>query len=178
MKHAKQELRKAVKETAESIGQKKGADVSKMSGNILKNANSIKDILGVSDESTESVYGQAYLLYNTGRYRDAAEIFRLLIMLNSTEPKYIMGLAACFHMLKEYQSAGSTYNLVSILDPENPIPYFHASDCYLQLGDKMTAAVMLDMTIKKAGNKPEFATLQQRAKITLDALKKDLSKSV
>lgn len=175
MKHAKQGMKKAVEQTAQSIGQKRGEAFSQMTNKALQKGSSIKDILGVSDASVESVYGQAYLLYNTGRYRDAAEIFRLLIMLNSTEPKYLMGLAACYHMLKEYLSAASTYNLVSIIDPNNPIPYFHASDCYIHTGDKTTAAVMLEMAIKRAGEKAEFSTLLQRAKITLEALKKDIS---
>lgn len=176
MKHVKQGFRKATEQLGRNLEEKGGATFDKMAQRALKNSGSIKDILGVSDESAESVYGQAYLLYNTGRYRDAAEIFRLLIMLNSTEAKYLMGLAACYHMLKEYQSAASTYNLVSIIDPNNPIPFFHASDCYIQIGDKVTAAVMLEMAIQRANNKNEFATLLERAKITLEAIKKDISK--
>jgi type III secretion system low calcium response chaperone LcrH/SycD len=175
MKHAKQAIKKAVQQTGERIGQKRGEAFSQMTNKALQKGASIKDVLGIADASIESVYGQAYLLYNTGRYRDAAEIFRLLIMLNSTEPKYLMGLAACYHMLKEYLSAASTYNLVSIIDPNNPIPYFHASDCYIHTGDKTAAAVMLEMAVKRAGDKPEFATLLQRAAITLDALKKEIT---
>lgn len=176
MKHTKQGFKKAAEELGQNVDRRGGGAFDQMAQKTLKNSSSIKDILGVSDESAEGVYGQAYLLYNTGRYRDAAEIFRLLIMLNSTEAKYLMGLAACYHMLKEYQSASSTYNLVSIIDPNNPIPFFHASDCYIQLGDKITAAVMLEMAVKRATEKTEFATLLQRAKITLEAIKKDISK--
>lgn len=175
MKHAKQAIKKAVRETAEFIGTTDGPSFSELTGKSVKSCSSVKDILGVTDESAEGIYGQAYLLYNTGRYRDAGEVFRLLIALNSTEPKYLIGLAACYHMMKEYQSAGSTYNLASIIDPENPIPFFHASDCYLQLGDKASAASMLEMAVKRAVNKPQYATLKQRAEITLDTLKKEIA---
>lgn len=178
MKHAKQGMKKAIKETGEFIAGANGPSFSDLTGKSIKSCHAIKDVLGISDESAEGIYGQAYLLYNTGRYRDAGEVFRLLITLNSTEPKYLIGLAACYHMMKEYQSAGSTYNLASIIDPDNPIPYFHASDCYLQLGDKASAATMLEMAIKRAGEKVQYTTLKQRAEITLDTIKKDILKTI
>lgn len=178
MKHAKQAIKKGVQETGEFISANMGASFSELTGKSVKSCSSVKDILGVSDQSAEGIYGQAYLLYNTGRYRDAGEVFRLLVMLNSTEPKYLIGLAACYHMLKEYQSASSTYNLASIIDPENPIPFFHASDCYLQVGDKASAASMLEMAVKRAANKPQFTTLKQRAEITLDTLKKEIMQTI
>lgn len=177
MKHGKQELKDAVKKSAESIAKDASPDISKMANGVLSQSKSIKDVLGVSDDSVEGIYSQAYLLYNSGRYKDATEVFRLLIMLNSTEPKYLMGLAACLHMMKEYQNAAASYNLVATIDPNNPIPFFHASDCYFQVGDKLTGAAMLEMAIKRAGAKAEFATLVQKSKITLEALKKDFSKS-
>lgn len=163
MKHARQDIKIAAQKTGNFT--KSGT----------KKLTSIKDVLDVSDETTEAIYGQGYLLYNTGRYNDASQIFKLLLTMNTTEAKYTMGLAACFHMLKEYQSAASTYMLVSSIDPLTPIPYFHASDCYIQIGDKASAALMLEMALKRSGDKKEFATLKQRAEITLAGLKKELS---
>lgn len=174
MKHAKQGMKKAIRDTGDYIKNAGGPSFYELTGKSAKECKAFKDTLGISDETAEGIYGQAYLLYNTGRYRDAGEIFRLLIMMNSTESKYFIGLAACYHMLKEYQSAGSTYNLASIIDPDNPIPFFHASDCYLQLGDKVSAASMLEMAVKRAGTKPQFATLKQRAEITLSTIKKEI----
>lgn len=174
MKHAKQEIKQATVQTGKFVEEKLGADFQKVGAAGAKKSNSIKDVLGISDESAEAIYGQGYLLYTTGRYKDAAEIFKLLIMMNSTEPKYVMGLGACYHMLKEYHSAASTYMLVSAIDAVNPLPYFHASDCYLQMGDKISAALMLEMTLKKAGDQKKFETLIQRATITLAGLKKEL----
>lgn len=173
--HAKQDIKKAVEKTADYIQQMGGPTFTELTGKSVKDVKAIKDTLGISDEAAEGIYGQAYLLYNTGRYKDAGEVFRLLIMMDSTQSKYIIGLAACYHMMKDFQSAGSTYNLASIIDPDNPIPYFHASDCYLQLGDKVSAASMLEMAVKRAGSKPQFATLKQRSEITLSTLKKEIT---
>ncbi|KAF3362289.1 Low calcium response locus protein H [Chlamydiales bacterium STE3] len=178
MKHSKHGVRKAVRDTGEHIHEDNGKDFSKITNKAIKNSGLIKDIIGLTDESAEGIYSQAYLLYNTGKYSDAAEIFRLLIMLNAMEPKYTMGLAACFHMMKEYESAASAYSLVSIVDPESPIPYFHASDCYIQMGDRASAIVSLDMAAAKASDKPEFAMLKERATITLQALRKEVAEIV
>ena len=174
MKHTKHSIKKAVQETGETIQKAKGKEFKELTDKALKKSYLVKDIIGLSDESTEGIYGQAYLLYNTGKYSDASEIFRLLIMLNSTEPKYIMGLAACYHMMKEYEGAAAAYILVSLVDPLSPIAHFHASDCYIQLGDKASAILSLEMAVRKAGDKPEFATLKERAQITLQGLKKEL----
>ncbi len=175
MKHAKQGMKKAIQDTGDYMQKFGYPTFSELTGKSVKDCKAMKDTLGITDEAAEGVYGQAYLLYNTGRYKDAGEVFRLLIMMDSTEPKYMIGLAACYHMMKDYQSAGSTYNLASIIDPDNPVPYFHASDCYLQLGDKVSAASMLEMAVKRAGAKPQFATLKQRAEITLNTIKKEIA---
>jgi type III secretion system low calcium response chaperone LcrH/SycD len=143
----------------------------------LKKAPALMDILGISKEKEEKYYRHAYLLYNTGRYKDAASIFRNVLMpLHTTESKYILGLAACCHMLKEYKMAAGVYLIVSSIDPLNPIPFFHASDCYIQIGDLISATTVLEMAIKRAMDKKEYATLKQRAEITLNGLKKELLK--
>jgi type III secretion system low calcium response chaperone LcrH/SycD len=172
MKDAKEAMRKAVDKAAEKVkGSKEEAFKKNTNAQI---PTTVKDMLGISEESIESLYSQAYLLYNTGRYRDAIQVFRLLTMLNPMESKYTMGLAASLHMLKEYKGSAAMYTLVSILDPENPIPHYHASDCYIQMGDKLSSLAMLEMAIKKSGSKVEFSALKKRAEITLDAIKKEL----
>lgn len=142
-----------------------------------KKGTSPKDALGLTDAMVEGVYGQAYRLYNTGKYKEAIQIFRLLVMINSTEPKYAMGLAACFHMAKDYKTAVNAYTIVGVIDPENPIPFYHASDCYIQMEDPVSALIALEMAIKRAGEKAEFKTLKDRAVMTAESLKKETAKA-
>jgi type III secretion system low calcium response chaperone LcrH/SycD len=133
-----------------------------------------KDIIGLNDEMVEGIYGQAYRLYNNGKYDDAIELFRLLIMMNPVESKYVLGMAACLHMNKHYKGAVDMYALCAVLDPETPIPYYHSYDCYLHMKDKLAACISLEMTIKKAGNQTHYQTLKDRAVLTLEGLKKEL----
>jgi len=176
MKDTREVTKDAAAEAAAQLGGRNAEGVSGMAKRTFTGNMQIKDVLGLSDEMVEGIYGQAYLLYNTGKYRDASEVFRLLIMMKSTEPKFMMGLAACYHMLKEYDPAASTYILCSVLDPTSPLPQFHASDCYIQMGDKASAIVALEMTIKRAETKPEYQVLKERAAITLEGLKKELAR--
>lgn len=130
--------------------------------------------MGMTNEMVEGIYGQAYRLYNTGKYQDAAQLFRLLVMVNPTDPKFTLGLAACLHLLKEFKNAIEIYTVCSILDQDSPIPLFHASDCYLQVQDKLAAMMALEMAVKRAGSKPEFQTLKDRASMTAKSLRKEL----
>lgn len=173
MKHAKENIKDSVKNPFEKLENKE--NFAKILGAGYKDVAAVQKATGFSKETSEGIYNQGYLLYNTGRFKEAADIFHLLTTMNPAEPKYLMGLAACHHMRKDYSKGASLYNLVSLLDPQNPIPFFHASDCYFQIGDKVGAATMLEMAIKRAGSLPQYAMLKQRCEITLSGLKKELT---
>lgn len=181
MKGDPQRVKKASEAMGETMGAMgdMGAQISEkmqeMTKSGLQQGQIPKDLLGINEAMMEGIYGQAYRLYNTGKYRDACQLFRLLIMLNASESKYTMGLAACFHMLKEFRNAVGTYSICGMLDPENPIPHFHASDCYIQMGDMMAALIALEMAVKRSGNKQEYATLKDRALLTMESLRKEIA---
>lgn len=170
----KEQVRKAVEQLGAGLTKEHGKGVEKLSRDAIMQQFLPKNVLGLSDSMVEGIYSQAYRLYNTGKYKDASQLFRLLIMIDGTEAKFIMGLAACFHMMKEYQSAISTYALCGIIDPDSPIPHYHASDCYIQMKDYISAIISLEMAIKRAGQKPEFQSLKDRALLTVESLKKEV----
>ncbi len=130
-----------------------------------------KEAFGVSPSFLEHAYAQAYRFYNTGKYGEAIHLFRLLVMFNAMEPKYMMGLAACHHMMKEFPSAIQTYTLCSVMDPGNPIPHYHSSDCYTHLKEPLAALLSLELAIQACGDKPAHAKLKERAILSRDSLK-------
>jgi type III secretion system low calcium response chaperone LcrH/SycD len=173
-KRTKDEARdEAVKQAGDALKQTEKS-LEELADKILRQGMLPKDAIGLDDVAMEGIYAQAYRLYNTGKYLEASQLFRILTMLNTTEPKYTLGLAACFHMVKEYKNAAQTYTMCGILDPENPIPHYHASDCYLNMGDKLSALISLELAVKRAGEKPEYAKLKDRALLSIEALKKEL----
>jgi type III secretion system low calcium response chaperone LcrH/SycD len=176
MKGEQSQIKKATTKVGAELKQEKVKEVKAATENVVKKGLAPKDLMGMSDAMVEGVYGQAYRLYNTGKYKEASHLFRLLIMLNATESKYSMGLAACYHMLKAYESAVQVYAICALLDPENPIPHYHSSDCYIQMGDKVSAMIALKMAQERAGNKPQYATLKDRTALTIKSLQKEIEK--
>ena len=170
-----------MKKAALSSGEKQEEKLDKALGDLgnkmLKQGMLPKDALGVSESYLENVYAQAYRLYNTGKYGEAIHLFRILIMLNAMEPKYMLGLAACFHMLKEYTNAIQTYTMCTALDSQSPIPHYHTSDCYIQMKDYLSAMICLELAIDRAGDKPEYSKMKERAQLSLESLKNQLSAS-
>jgi type III secretion system low calcium response chaperone LcrH/SycD len=169
----KEEVKKALEKMGLKIGDEKAAEMDKVTRSAMMEQMLPKNAMGLSDAMVEGLYSQGYRLYNTGKYKDASQLFRLLIMIDSTNAKYTMGLAACFHMLKEYESAVSTYALCGIIDPDSPIPYYHSSDCFIQMKDNVSAIISLEMAVKRCGTKPEFQSLKDRALLTIESLRKD-----
>lgn len=175
MQGEQQQIKTAAREVGAKVKETTTGNVGKVVQQATKGKKTAKDVLGLTDAMVEGIYGQAYRLYNTGKYKDACQIFRLLLMLNATEVKFAMGLSACFHMMKDYEAAIGAYTLVSTIDANNPLPFYHSSDCYAKIGDPVGAAVSLEMAIKRAGTKPEYRTIRDRAKLTLEALRKEIA---
>lgn len=172
------EVKKSIDELGVGLKGDLALQVADMTLSFLKTGVVPKEALGFSDAKIEAIYGQAYRLYNTGRYQEAIELFRLLVGLDSAEARYTLGLAACFHMLKEYENAAKIYLVAGILDPKNPIPNFHASDCYIQMKDPASAILFLEMAIERSENKPEYQVLSDRAKLTIQSLRNDIEKQM
>lgn len=133
-----------------------------------------KQAMGISDAQMEAYYALAYRLFNSGKYDKASWIFRYLIALNGTELKYTFGLAACLHMSKAYSEAVKAYTYCTLLDADDPIPCFHTSDCYIQMRDSASALLYLELAVKRAGEKQEYQVLKDRAKLTIQNLKKEM----
>ena len=168
------DTKKIIKKTLENLGDETPEElkdsVEKLTEDIYEHGMLPKDAMGLSNEMVEGIYSYAYRLYNTGKYEPASQLFRLLIMLNPTEAKYLMGLAACFHMEKDWEQAGVTYILCSLIDLKSPVYHYHASDCYQQQGQKDMAINALEACIGRCERNEEFLPLKERAVVNLEAL--------
>lgn len=170
------QIKRAAAAVGASVSDRVGKNSEKAFDDIMKKGFAPQNALGMSDAMIEGMYGQGYRLYNSGKYKEAAETFKFLVMVNSTEAKYMMGLAACYHMMKLYEAAIQSYMICGIIDPDTPVPYYHMSDCNIQAKDPISAIVSLEMAIKKAGDKPQFQAIKDRAILTLGNLKKEMEK--
>lgn len=137
----------------------------------------MKDIiplqLRASDAKLEELYARGYNLYKAGRYREALPIFKLLAQANFKEPRYIMAMAATFHMLREYVSAAQAYYVVNMIDPDDPLPQYHLADCCFQMNNPISAYCALQMALKRCQKNPAYKNLEERIEIMIKSLKSD-----
>ncbi len=168
------DLDQAIQEALGKLGEQNSKElaeaVGKISKNVFEKGMLPKDAMGLSDSMVEGIYGYAYRLYNSGKYRDASHLFRILILLNCTESKYILGMAACQHMQRDYPNAIASYSFVGLVDPFNPLPHYHLSDCYLKSGALPMAIAELQQAINKCERQPQYALIKQRATLMLESL--------
>ncbi len=144
---------------------------------IIKSGGVLKGALNLSDEQVERLYAEGYRLYNSGKYLEATHIFRTLILVNNMEIKYSLGLAACFHMLGEYENAIQIYGACITLDPLSPVPHYHMADCYMQTKQNLAALLSLEMVVAKSTNFPSYQVIKERAALAIESLKEQLQPS-
>ncbi len=127
----------------------------------------------LSDQKIERLYEQATLLYEAEKYQQAAELFEMLVVYHSQEPKYWNGLAASYQMLKKYQKAIAAYSKSFSLQKEDPLPLIHLFECYMELHDGPRAVAALESILLITKNKQEDQAIYNQAK----SLKEILIKS-
>lgn len=108
----------------------------------------VRDVKGITDDEMEAVYTVAYNHYAVGRYEDAEEIFKFLVIFDHLNETYWMGLGACRQARKNFKEALAAYrHVVGHLNIENYKAAYYAAECLLALGDKGNADKALD-TVK------------------------------
>ena len=165
-----EEMYQALNETVERDAPKIRDGLSHLASNIFRNEMKPQDALGVGEKKAEQLYAQAYQLYNMGKFKQARSLFGALLLLDPFDVRYLFGQAASSHLLKEYETAAELYMKCGLFEEENPVPYFHASDCYLQMKEERSAIAALNLAIKRAGESEQYAVLKERAEQTLKTL--------
>lgn len=133
-----------------------------------------KDALGLTDDILEGMYGQAYHQFNNGRYDDASIIFRLLVILNPADARFTMGIAACHHMKHEYPQAAQMYSICGLIDVENPMPFYHASDCWIKQDNIPDAINALNLAVIRCEGKPQYQMILDRCNMAIKSLEQGL----
>ena len=96
-----------------------------------------------TNEDISLLYSLGYGLYEKGDYKDAKTVFQRLVLARPHEKKYWMGLGAALQMVKEFEDALTSWAMVSLINDHDPLPHFHAAECYLSLKkyDEATKAI-------------------------------------
>ena len=123
----------------------------------------------------EEFYQTGINLYNAGSYNDALPYFHILMVGQANDARFSFAAAASYHMLKDYNQAAAFYHLTSMIDPTNPVPFYHLADCCIKLQDLVAAYVALDMGIQQGKNHPKHAVLVGRMQNLFKSLTHELA---
>ncbi len=129
---------------------------------------SMKEALQVPEHQLENIYTVAFHKYQRGEYKQAEDLFRYLLAFDEHCYKYLLGLAASLHRQKEYASAARVYQLASLSCPVDPVPFYHAADCFLHTGDLDSALIGLDLTIRIGTANDKYTHMKERAQLIKD----------
>lgn len=133
-----------------------------------------KDVFHITDSQMETIYNYGYQMFQSGKYKDASQFFNFLRTMNPLQYKYWFGLAACHHSLQDYNKAHGEYGVCTLMEPENPIPYFHIYDCHMQQQNPLAAYYALKDLVECARDQSAYATLKERALMEISKLKAEL----
>jgi type III secretion system low calcium response chaperone LcrH/SycD len=115
----------------------------------------VADILGLNDADVSPIpmdqerqfYAMAFGLYEKGDYRSAAQLFTQLVLTDPYSEHYWQGLASSKQMAREYLAAVHAWSLCALLKENDPLPHFHAAECFLSLDEKEDALKALDAAL-------------------------------
>lgn len=119
--------------------------------------------LKVSNEVIEDTYQMAHYLYINNKPEESLKFFRHLVTFDPNSYRFCFGLAACLQRLKEYKEAIGWYTVASVSDQTNPLPTYHATQCYMEIDGWQGADFFCNKTIELAGDNPEYKTLKDHS---------------
>jgi len=157
-----------------SLERKKG--MTPLLKKVLHNEAIPKEVIGTSQKHIDSLYSQAYKVYNAGKFAEAAQMFANLVSLDYKDTKYLFCLAASLHLAEQYVNATNAYAFYATQEPKNPIPFYHMADCQMKTDDLTGAAVALEMAIIRAADHPQYQVLKDRCAFSLESVKKEMVK--
>lgn len=129
----------------------------------LAEGKSAQEIMGFSEDAMAKFYEAAYHLFEYKRYVDAADAFLFLVTLNPYKHDYWLGLGMATQMCHDFEGAIDAYEMASICNIVNPVPYFYLAKCLFAIHDRTSALQALDLAIEAAGDLPEYEELKRQA---------------
>ena len=122
-------------------------------------------VKGFDDDEIEAVYNVAYNLYQQRQYGKAEQLFTFLTVHEHTDSRFSLGLGGCYQLAEKYQQAITAYSCAALVDATNPMPAFHACECYMALADwenARKAIVAIEMICEAVADEEDHGELLKK----------------
>lgn len=162
-------IKKAVAKADPKASKEEKVRLGKVLLNVIEDGYSPLRAMGMKDADIAPVYSLAYSEFRAGKFDVAMGYFKVLLMLDPHRPSFCMALGSCFHKLKKYEYAAVLYmQSTQFGGDSDPLPYYYCYDCFMNLGDVGSAAVMLANAIERCGDLPKYQPMKQRCQLFLE----------
>lgn len=164
----------AIKNLTPHLSQKEQEKQIQALKGLLMEGKTLKESFNIGKDILEFMYSEGSRLYRLHKYEAASKYFHLLYLLDGKDTRYVLGIAACYHMLKNYPLATFWYLVLAVLDLKTPLAFYHLSDCYIQQGEKKAGCYLLKKVIERIGKNPAYAQLKERTTLMIGQLEKEI----
>jgi type III secretion system low calcium response chaperone LcrH/SycD len=142
----------------------------------LREGKSAQQILGVTQEQMTLLHQAARALLEGGKFQDAANAFLFLATLHPKGGDYWIGLGLSLSKQGDLEGAKDAYELATLCEDENPLPYFHLAKILFSMNDREATLEALDWTLALAGDEEKFREIKEEAKKAKKILEKKSSR--
>jgi len=126
-------------------------------------AAAVRESLDFPAEYMEPAYRHAVLLYNHGRYDEAAKVFALLAACDTGNPVLWKALGSVHKMTGNHDEAAAAYRLAVATGINDPWVPVHAAECLLHLRNFDDArSALKDAELAAAGAGSDAVILKNR----------------
>lgn len=168
----RQKIMQVVNAHGANMTKEQKKDYAKFLYKIFNEGMSPKEAMEIPEAQIAIIARNAYNFFSTGHYKEASDLFEILQTLEPTKAFFAISLGVCYHRMKNYEKALTNYIKATVFDLKDPVPFFYAYDCCLNLNSEVLALMMIRNAIKRAGDEPKYAVLKQKATLIEQALDK------
>lgn len=136
----------------------------------LKEGEQLYKLEGLAKEDLEALYVLGINFYEAQAYGEAREVFEQLCLLDDADPRYWFALGGALQQASRPEEALTAYSVCQSIEPENPLPAYHAHECHLSLGDPSTATKALRLVLALTAGPDGDSKLAARATTLLAEL--------
>lgn len=111
-------------------------------------------------EEEKTLHLSAFTFYQQKNYSLAEPLFTQLCISNPFEGSFWRGLASSLQMLNKWKEALQAWCIVALLQDNDPLPHFHAAECFYLLKEKEETRKALLQAEKRLDGAKDIETLK------------------
>lgn len=116
----------------------------------MKDSQSIRIFMGLSDKTLDNFYQIARKLYEEKDYATAADCFFFLCTIDPLVYVFWLGYGHSEHLLNRFNSALHAYAMATLMNSADPTPHYLSAQCYEQMNNISEAIHAIELAIANA----------------------------